>query len=109
MVRHTVIACAGVAALGFAALALTAGWRAGLGLSIGVALGAVNITLIERATSRSGAVRVTSLGRLGVLSAVGLGLGLLIAPLAAVLVVVGLAAAMLLVSVVAAVEAVHAS
>jgi len=107
VVRHTAFACVAGAVLALAGFSLAGSWHVGVGLAFGLLLGAANVILIERAATKTGAVRIASLGRLGLLSALGLGLGLLIAPITAVFVIVGMAGAMLLVSVVAAYEAVH--
>lgn len=87
----------GVAAIGALLVAGLAGsWSVGVALAIGFALGAVNAALVARSLNAGVGFRTTSLGRLGLLSLVGLGVGFLVVPAQAWLVAIGLGAAQLI-------------
>jgi hypothetical protein len=76
-------------------------WRAGLAVAVGLLLGAFNALLVDRSLDSALGFRAASLGRLGLLSALGLGAGLLIGPQVAVLTLLALAGAHLVLTVVA--------
>ena len=101
-VQATVIACAVLALAGLALSAILGHPRAGLALAAGILIGSGNGFLAERALSLGGAFRATSLLRLALLSAAGLGAGLLIGLDVAWWSLVGLAAAQVVLALVAA-------
>ena len=76
-------------------------WHAGLAVAVGLLLGAANGFLVERSLDSASGFRIASLGRLGLLSLLGLGIGLIIGPQVAVLTLLGLAAAQLTLTAVA--------
>jgi hypothetical protein len=83
-------------------------WRAGLAVALGLLAGATNGFLARRALGAEASFGFTSLGRLALLSAVGLGLGALLGLQFVPLVLLGIAAAQLVLAVVASVTAVRA-
>ena len=95
------------AALAAAVLVLLAGWATGhmlfgLALAIGLALGSVNGYLAKRGFHSEAGFRMTSLMRLGGLTAAGLVSGLLLGLPTVPFVIGGIAVAQLLLSAVAA-------
>jgi hypothetical protein len=72
-------------------------------------VGAVNGFLARRALGLDAGVRLTALGRLGLLSAIGLGLGALLGLPYVPLVLLGIAGAQLVLAVAASVAAVRTS
>ena len=76
-------------------------WHAGLAVAVGLLLGAANGFLVERSLDSVSGFRIASLGLLGLLSLLGLGVGLIIGPQVAVLTLLGLAAAQLTLTAVA--------
>jgi hypothetical protein len=98
-------AASAVAALAVLALGLALGRpRGGLALAIGLLLGSLNGLLARRGLTSGLPMSATSLGRLAVLSATGLGVGLLLGVDVAWLVLIGLAAAQVLLAFAAARE-----
>ncbi len=98
------------AALVAVAIGLVLGhWRAGAGVSLGLLVGAVNGFLARRALGIEANFGFTAIGRLAVLSAIGLALGLLLGLPYVPLVLLGIAAAQLVLAAVASVTAVRIS
>lgn len=96
------MAVCGTAAVAAFAIATPLGaWRAGLALAAGLVIGSLNGLLVERSLGSAAGFRITSLGRLGLLSLLGLGAGLMIGPQVAVLTLLGIAAAQIVLTVVA--------
>jgi len=93
------IAAAGGLALG--------SWRAGVAVALGLLVGATNGFLARRALGVEAAFGVTSMGRLALLSAIGMGLGALLGVQFVPLVLIGIAAAQLVLAVVSSVAAVR--
>ena len=92
-VLTTAIACAAMA-IAASGIAVALGHpRAGLALAAGLLVGSANGYLAERAVGFGVAFRATSLARLALLSAVGLGAGLLLGLDVAWWSLIGLAAA----------------
>lgn len=107
--RTTLVVC-GAAALLAPAVGLALGqWRAGAGAALGLLVGAANGFLARRALGLDAGFGFTAMGRLALLSAAGLGLGLLLGLAFVPLVLLGIAAAQLVLAVVASVTAVRTS
>ena len=98
-------ACALLAAIGGLALG---SWRGGAAVALGLLVGASNGFLARRALGIEVSFRVTSLGRLMVLSSIGLALGALLGLQFVPLVLLGIGAAQLVLAVVSTVTAVRA-
>jgi hypothetical protein len=98
------VACASVAAL--AGLALGAP-RAGFSLALGLVIGATNGLLARRGVTAGLPASASSLGRLAILSAAGLAIGLLFGVDVAWLVPLGLGAAQLMLAAAAVLEMVR--
>ena len=98
----TLIACAALAIAALALTALLGHPRVGLALAAGTMIGSTNGFLAERALSLGGGFRATSLLRLAVLSAAGLGAGVLIGRDVAWWSLIGLATAQLVLALMAA-------
>ena len=73
--RRTVALSIGVAALAVCALTITGHTRAGVALAAGLLLGSLNGAWAQRTLGSEISFRAASLGRLGVLSALGLATG----------------------------------
>jgi len=101
-VRRTVTTCAGVAAAVLAAFAIAGRPLAGVALAAGLLIGSANGWLAQKALGMAASFRATSLGRLALLSVIGLGVGALLGFAYAPLVMIGLGAAQLLIAIVAA-------
>lgn len=101
VVRRTAAVCGGAAVVALVAASALGAWRAGLAIAVGLLLGVFNAVLVERSLGSGGGFRAASLGRLGLLSALGLGCGLLIGPQVAVLTILALAAAHIVLTMVA--------
>ena len=98
------------AALVAVAVGLVLGqWRAGAGVALGLLVGAANGFLARRALGIEASFGFTAMGRLALLSAVGLALGVLLGLPYVPLVLLGIAAAQLVLAVVASVTAVRIS
>lgn len=95
VVRAALVATVAVALVALGVCALTGHLRAGLALDLGLVIGAANGPMIQRTARLGLAFGALSFGRLVLLSAVGLGLGLLLGIDVLWLVMVGLAAAQL--------------
>ena len=67
-----------MAAIALVALSLTGNPRAGAAVALGIALGSVNGLLAERSFTAGMSMRWSSLPRLGLLSAIAIGTGLLL-------------------------------
>jgi hypothetical protein len=93
--------------VGLVALALAGRPRAGVALAAGLLIGSVNSWLARRSLRLNVGFRTASLGRLAVLTIVGLGVGLMLGVQNAPLTVVGLGVAQLLLAGVAARAAVE--
>jgi hypothetical protein len=72
VLEKTAAACAVTALSGLIALSLAGWWRGGLALAGGLALGPLNIPLTRHALGSGTDFRVTSVFRLGLLTALGL-------------------------------------
>ena len=107
--RTTAIVCAGGALLAMTAGLALGSWRGGLAAALGLLVGAVNGFLARKALGFEAGFGFTSLGRLGLLSAVGLGLGALLGIVYVPLVLAGIAVAQLVLAVVATITAVRTS
>jgi len=99
---RTVVGCLVAAAVAFVALAVAGYTRAGIAVALGLLLGSVNGALAERALGAGFSPRLSSVPRLAVLTAVAIGIGLLLGTAYAWLVVLGVAAAQLILAAVAA-------
>ena len=101
VVGKTAVVCLLAAVATFAIAAPLGHWQAGLALAVGLAIGAANGFLVRRSLGSAAGFRASSLGRLALLSVVGLGAGLLISPAVAPLVLVGVAVAQIALTLVA--------
>lgn len=104
----TVAICVTGSLLAAAAGLAFGSWRAGLAVALGLLVGATNGFLARRALGVEASFGFTSLGRLVLLSAVGLGLGAILGLQFVPLVLVAIAVAQLVLAVVASVTAVRA-
>ena len=77
-VLTTAIACAAMAVIAVAAGLVVGHPRAGLALAMGLVIGSANGYLARAAVGIGGAFLATSIGRLALLTAAGLGAGLLL-------------------------------
>jgi hypothetical protein len=109
LLRITAAVCTAGALVAMAAGLAAGHWRAGAGVALGLLVGAANGFLARRALGVEASFGFTAMGRLGLLSAIGLGLGLLLGLPYVPLVLLGIAAAQLVLAVVASVTAVRAS
>ncbi len=107
--RTTAAVCA-AAALAAVPIGLVLGhWRAGAGVSLGLLVGAFNGFLARRALGIEASFGFTAMGRLALLSALGLGLGVVLGLPYVPLVLLGIAAAQLVLAAVASVTAARIS
>ena len=106
-VGYTVVACTAGAVVAVVIGLASGFWRAGVAVALGLLVGSVNGFLARRALGADAGFRVTSLGRLTVLSAVGLILGALLGLPYVPLVLLGIAAAQLVLAVVSTVTMVR--
>jgi len=104
LLQRTVAGCAAAAALAVLALALAGHWLSGVALAIGLVMGSANGFLARRALGSDLGFRATSLGRLAVLSAAGIGAGLLLGLQTLPLVIIGIGLAQLVLALLAALE-----
>jgi hypothetical protein len=102
-----VIVCAAGALLAAGAGLALGSWRGGVAFALGMLVGAANGFLARRALGMDVSFRLTSLGRLAVLSAVGVGLGALLGLPYIPLVIIGIGVAQLVLAVVSTVTAVR--
>ena len=102
------LVCAGAALLAALTGAALGYWRGGLAVALGLLVGATNGFMAWRALGLDANFRLTSLGRLMILSAVGLLLGALLGVPYVPLVILGIAGAQLVLAVVSTVSAVRA-
>ena len=93
--RLAFVATGGLAAAVLVVAALIGWLRAGLEVDIGLLIGAANGPLIQRSVALGARFGLLSLGRLLVLSVVGLAIGLALGSSLAWLVIVGIAVAQL--------------
>lgn len=107
--KITVTACVAGALVAVAGAAALGHWRVGAGIALGLLVGATNGFLARRALGIEASFGFTAIGRLALLSAAGLGLGLLLGLQNVPLVLLGIAAAQLVLAVVAGVTAVRTS
>ena len=107
--RTTATVCAAGALLAIAAGVATGHWRGGMGVALGLLVGAANGFLARRALGVEAGFGFTAMGRLALLSAIGLALGLLLGLAYVPLVLLGIAGAQLVLAVVASVTAVRTS
>jgi hypothetical protein len=91
--RSAEIATLAMAAAALLVISPTAGWRAGLALALGLAIGAFNGRAAARSLTADVSFRAASLARLGVLTALGVGAGFLLGTDVAWLALIGLAIA----------------
>jgi hypothetical protein len=105
----TAVVCVAAALLAVAVGAAAGHWRAGAGVALGLLVGAANGFLARRALGIEANFGFTAMGRLALLSAIGLALGLLLGLPYVPLVLLGIAAAQLVLAVVATLTAVRAS
>lgn len=101
VVTKTAVVCLLAAVASFAVAATLGHWQAGLAIGAGLTIGAANGFLVRRSLGSAAGFRASSLGRLALLSVVGLGAGLLISPAVAPLVLVGIAVAQVALTLVA--------
>jgi hypothetical protein len=94
----------GAAAASLIVLSVAGVPRAGFALAAGLVLGSINGHLALRSLRSNASFRIASLGRLGALSALGVGVGFLLGTDVVYLTIAGLAAAQLILAGVAAVE-----
>ena len=102
IVQRTVVVCVVVAVVAFAGLAVAGRPLAGVALAAGLIIGSANGWLVSRSVGMDVSFRASSLGRMAVLTAAGLGVGSLLGLQNAALTIVGLAMAQLLLAGVAA-------
>ena len=89
--KLTVVTC-GVGAVASVVLGVALGaWPAGVGLASGLVLGSLNGFAAQRSLGVDAAFRVSSLIRLAALTAVGIGAGVLLGSVVAVVLGIGLA------------------
>jgi hypothetical protein len=93
--------CLAASMLALLVLAASGQPRAGLAVAIGLAVGGANAWLAARSVDAGLGFGVTSMARIGLLSAVALGAGLALDPAVAWLTVLGVAASQLVMSAVA--------
>lgn len=104
----TAVVCVATALLAATAGLAFGSWRGGVAVALGLMVGATNGFLARRALGLEAGFGFTSMGRLAILSAAGLGLGALLGLQFVPLVLVGIAGAQLVLAVVASVAAVRA-
>ena len=102
MTGRAVIGCLAAAVVAFIALLIAGEVRAGAAVALGLVLGSINGLLAQRALDAGFSVRLSSLPRLGLLTVVAIGGGLLIGLPYAWLVILGVAGAQLVLVAVAA-------
>lgn len=102
------VACAVCALLAAAAGLALGSWRGGVAVALGLLVGAANGLLARRALGLDVSFRLTSVGRLMVLSAIGIGLGALLGLAYIPLVIIGIGGAQLVLAIVSGVTAVRA-
>lgn len=81
--------------------------RAGVAIAAGLVIGSINGHLALRSLRSDASFRIASLGRLGALSAAGVGVGFLLGSDVVYFTVAGLAVAQLILAAVAAIEVAH--
>jgi hypothetical protein len=84
--------CSAAAVVAFVALVLYGQPRAGLSLAFGLGLGGLNGLLAARGAGSAESFRLLSLMRIGLLSAIAMAVGLLLAPEVVWLTIAGVAA-----------------
>jgi hypothetical protein len=90
------------------AFSIVAGFpRAGIAIAAGLVIGSVNGHLALRSLASDASFRIASLGRLGILSAAGVGVGFLLGTDVVYFTIGGLAVAQLILATVAAYEMAH--
>lgn len=102
---YTVMVCIAGALLAVLAGTALGSWRGGVAVALGLLIGSANGFLVRRALGADAGFRVISLGRLAILSAVGLLLGALLGLPFVPLVLLGIAAAQLVLALVSTVTA----
>ena len=105
--RAALRGCLGAAVAAVAISALAGSPRAGIAIAAGLAIGSVNGHLALRSLASDASFRIASLGRLGILSAAGVGVGLLLGTDVVYFTIAGLAVAQLILAGVAAYEVTH--
>ncbi len=105
----TVVTCCAGAVLAVAGGLALGSWRAGAALAIGLLVGAANGFLARRSLGADLGFGFTSLGRLALLSAAGVGLGALLGLAVVPLVLAGIAGAQLVLAAAAAVTMVRSA
>jgi len=104
----TVVVCAAGALVAAGAGLALGSWRGGVALALGLLVGSANGAMARRSLGLDASFRMTSMGRLAILSAAGLGLGVLLGLPYVPLVLIGIAVAQLALAVVSAMSAVRA-
>jgi hypothetical protein len=103
-----VIVCFAGALLAAGAGLALGSWRGGVAVALGLLVGAANGFMARRTLGMDVSFRLTSLGRLAILSVVGVGLGALLGLPFVPLVILGIAGAQVVLVVVSTVTAVRA-
>lgn len=106
--RVTVAVCGVGAALAVVVGLSLGSWRVGVAVALGLLIGAGNGFMVQAALSSEAGFRATSLGRMLLLSVLGIGLGALLGLPYVAPVILGIAAAQLVLAVVSGVSAVRA-
>ncbi len=101
------IVCCGGAVLALAVGLVVGSWRGGVALALGLLVGASNGFIAKRMLETGTGFAFTSLGRLALLSAVGLGLAALLGLQFAPLLLLGIAGAQVILAVTSSVAAVR--
>jgi len=99
------VVCTAGALLAVAVGTALSSWRGGVAVALGLLVGSVNGFLVRRSLCADAGFRMTSLGRLAILSAVGLLLGALLGLPFVPLALLGIAAAQLVLALVSTVTA----
>ena len=102
---YTVVVCTAGALLAVTIGTALGSWRGGVAVALGLLVGSVNGFLVRRSLGADAGFRMTSLGRLAILSAIGLLLGALLGLPFVPLVLLGIAAAQLVLALVSTVTA----
>jgi hypothetical protein len=105
--RAVLRGCLAAAMVAVAVSAIAGYSRAGIAIAAGLAIGSVNGHLALRSLASDASFRITSLGRLGILSAAGVGVGLLLGADVAYFTIAGLAVAQLILAAAAAYQVAH--
>lgn len=102
--RIVLMGCLAAAFAALVAFSIAGSIRAGVAVAAGLVIGSLNGHLALRSLRSEGSFRVASLGRLGALSAAGVGIGFLLGTDVVYFTIGGLALAQLILAAVAAFE-----